>query len=481
MGADHAELAVLGALIIDPKLMDESPPVLREPGVLSARGQRLYKAIVSCHQRHGTVDAVLVKGEMENGHRDDLVALMAEALQDCPMSANARRYADVLERQARRMELKNLALGLKEAIDNEDTPGTIREHLEILGSHLEPSYKKDLQPLDLQKVMDEEAEPVPWVVPGWLALQDFCVIGGEPATGKSVLALDLALALATGAEFLGMKVLGQFRVLYLDEEMPPALARRRIRMMMRGRELEPDQVALRYYNNNGLNLDQAESRLALRAVLDDFQPQVLMLDSLIRFHDRPENDNTEMAKFVRDVLRPIQTEYGTTVVALHHLAKPGKDKSKELGHRLRGASDLRAAVDHLWGLEGDPAGKTRTLTQDKNRWAEMAVPVSTVYIENDDRTSAVLKGETRSKDTEGIILDMLSDAQGEGVSRPTMIAELNAQGYRAADRLVSQTLKKLIREGTAKKNKIGRRMHYWHVDYAPQSALDFTENEGDGD
>lgn len=473
MGVDReAEVALLGALLIDAELIKASPPVLREPGVLSVVGQQLYKAIVSCNDRHGTVDALLVSAEVKNGDREKIDTLIAEALTDCPMSKNARRYADVLERNAKRGELVNLVASLTEAVREEDGPARIREHLDVIGEHVGESASRTIEPLDLKQVMDEEAEPIPWAVPGWLAEGDTLVVGGEPGTGKSVFAMDMALALATGGEFLSMKITKQLPVLYIDEEMPPALARRRLRMFMRGRELEPSDVALSYYNNNQLNLDHAESRLVLRNVLDACRPKFVVLDSLIRFHDRNENDAKEISNFL-EMLKGLQSEYEFGWIILHHLSKPGKDKSKELGHRLRGSSDIRAACDQIYGLEGDPSTPMRTLTHDKNRWGEPARPLTMMYAENEDHTEATLSGKVRSDDAASVIIDALlsEDVEEDGLERPTLVDFLEAKGFKSAERLATQTLGRLTAQGTLRKAREGRRTRYWHKKHAPQQQL----------
>jgi hypothetical protein len=475
VAVDPAEVSLLGALLIDPELIKADPPVVREPGMFSRTGQLLYRAIVDSNEKHDSVDAVLVMGEVANGEQAAVQALLVEAMQDCPLSANARSYVTLLERKSKRLEMRSLVAGLAEAVEKEDGAARVREHLEGIDAQLDPASTRKLQHLDLTAVMDEESVPVPWAVPGWLAKGDFAVIGGEPGTGKSVFALDLALALSTGTTFLGLRVQGMYRVLYLDEEMPPELAKRRLRMLIRGRELEPEQVSLRYFNGEQLKLDQADSRLALRRVFDEWPPDFIVLDSLIRFHSGNENDNSEMARFYAQ-MRSLQSDYEFGWVALHHLAKPGKDKSKELGHRLRGASDLRAVVDQLYGIEGDSATRVRTLTHDKNRWADTSLPMMLVYAETDDRSEATLSGESRTHDAEATIRCLLVDAKEDGVSRPTIVSALTAEGYKAAERLASSVLGKLVGQGTARKHKQGRRMHYWHKDHAPQHAMGFEEN-----
>lgn len=469
-----AEIALLGALLIDPKLMTESTPIISDPMMLSANGQRLYAAIQACWERHQTVDLILVMAEVEEQYKQRVQDLAAAGLEQCPMSKNARRYADILQRRALRNETLNQAVTLREAVESGDSPARVREHIEALVALIDGvPGESTLQPFDLREVMDEPDTPVPYVIDGWLAKRDFAIIGGEPFTGKSVFALDLSIALASGTQFLGKyKVEDQYRVLYLDEEMPPTLARRRIRQILSGRMLEPEQVALEYYNSCKINLDRPESRLALRVVCDRFQPQWIVFDSLVRFHQRDENSNSEMSRFF-EIMKSFRDEFDAGLIALHHLAKPGgKDASKKLGHRLRGASDMEAVVDQLWGLTGETSTDVRTLEHEKNRWGHMSPPMTMVWNESDDGRIATLTGDTQSRNAEQVILDLLEKAGKAGCPRAVIVQVLEADHTKASAAKISTSalgkLKKLSLVGMV---MTGRNAHYWHKEFAPQGSM----------
>jgi RecA-family ATPase len=468
---NEAELALIGALIIRPALLEESPPIVREPGILSPLARSIYETIVETYDHCETVDAVILHGAMSPELSKQALPFIAAAMESCPLPANARHYAGVLERKARRSEINNLAAALQEAVKEGDSPARLQEHVEGLASLVEDDAEPGghkLEYLDLANVMDEEPEPVPWLIPGWLAQRDCAMIAGEPGSGKSTFAVDMALAIATGGEFLGtLKVPEQHRVLYLDEEMPERMARRRLRQLITGRELEPDQVSMRYFNRQRINLDRPESRLALRHVIEEYEPGVVVLDSLVRFHSRDENSNSEMSEFY-DMLVELGEEYLLTWILLHHLAKPSKDKSKQLGHRVRGASDLRAAMDQLYGLEGDSATSMRTLIHDKNRWGTPSLTMSMVYQESDDGLSATLMGNSQTKNAANLIIDLLVDAAADGVMRQDLVSNLDSAGYDAASRVATTVLGKLHGQGTiVKRKELGGRVRFWHKDSTP--------------
>ncbi len=469
------EASLLGALLLKGELLDEQPPIIRDAGIFSPRGRRVYDAIVQTHAEHGCVAAGLVSAAMSNGHADEPYALFCLAVEHMVVPDQARAYAAALEKAVARTELIARAEALKSAVTEGDDQARMREHLEGLQDlvdHVDMQQDK-VVPFDLQVVMDEPDEPVPYVIHGWLARRDFVVIGGEPGTGKSVFALDLAIALASGTEFLGaFKPDEQYRVLYLDEEMDKQLARRRIRQLVGGRQLEPGDVDLHYYNSSGMNLDRASDRLRLRGILEELQPQWVVLDSLIRFHSRNENDNSAMSEFFA-MLKELRVEHECGMLALHHLAKPSKERSSELGHRLRGASDLRAACDQLWGIEGDTMTDVRQLKHDKNRWGRCSPTLTMAWEESDDATTAQLTGGATATDAAEMIEKLVFDSGVRGISRPDIIQVLRAD-YSAgsAAKIATAALGKLVGQGTLRKHRRGSRMHFWHKDNAPQMSME---------
>jgi len=460
-------------------LLEEQPPVISDAGVLSPRGRRVYDAICRCHKAHGCVEHGLVSAEMPNGHTTEPTRLALMAIENLVIPENARHYAKQLERFVARSELVTRAAQMHEAAEKGDDQARLREHIDGMQELVEGVHEASLGPkaFSLREVMDEPDTPVPYVIQGWLAARDFVVVGGEPGTGKSVFALDLAIALSSGTEFLGsFRPDKQQTVLYLDEEMDRQLARRRIRQLVGGRQLEPEDLAMHYFNSSGLNLDRAESRLQFRVLLEQHEPDWVVLDSLIRFHSRNENDNSAMSEFF-EMLKAMRVEYGCGIIALHHLSKPSKERSNELGHRLRGASDIRATIDQLWGIEGDTNTDVRQLKHEKNRWGRRSSTLTMAWDESDDRSTATLSGGSTASNAEDMLIDLLQDAGEAGMGRQGIIQVLRADySENSAAKIATQALGKLCGQGTLMRHKRGRRMHFWHKDHSPQMTI---EEEGE--
>ena len=332
-----------------------------------------------------------------------------------------------------------------------------------------------LNPLDIDAILRTPPIPIPWVIEPWIVRGDIVCNAGEPKVGKSLVALNLAAALVSNTPFLGaLQVLGgPYRIMYADAENNEAMMSRRIRRLLVGLEMtggEFPSESLRYFCEPGLKLDDEAWYEEFVRVVDDFEPDFIFLDSLIRFHRGDENSNAAMSAFFCDRIKPVATKYRAGIFMTHHLSKPGPNSySGDLCHRVRGASDILAAVDQLWTLELDTSGHL-LLRHERSRWADTAPPIS-INIEDVNGGEGVrLTIEDVPVSVEGLLLQSLREAEAGGVLRKDIVAALRDAGLRAGDRLASKALGRLHERGVVRKLAEGRDMRYWLREHAPADA-----------
>jgi hypothetical protein len=192
--------------------------------------------------------------------------------------------------------------------------------------------------LDLTK---PPADP-DWLVDGLLCKGDLGLCIGEPGVGKSWTSMALAVAIAEGSgTFLGRKVSkSPSRVLYVDEENPEPLVPLRLRKL----GLTDRGVArFRYLHRQGIRLDKNPGPLLEEAL--DFNPELIVIDSLTRVHTKDENNAGEMAKLFNDGIVPLARSTGATCLVIHHV---NKTESNSSFVRSRGSSDLSGVIDTGW-------------------------------------------------------------------------------------------------------------------------------------
>ena len=231
--------------------------------------------------------------------------------------------------------------------------------LENLHSLLESSQGQSRwRPLDLT----QEPPPVDWLVDNLIVRGASHILMGEPGIGKSWLTMALCLGVVRGTEWLSHPVLHKGRVLYADEENAEGLVFHRLRRQLGMTDEEARNV--RYLNNQGIMLDRDPDSFIDEAL--EFGPQLIVLDSLTRFHMGEEDKAGPMAQLYNMALKPLARETGAALVLLHHA---GKTDSNSSYRRSRGSGEIIANVDI--GIDARQSGiNTMTLATFKSRFRQ---------------------------------------------------------------------------------------------------------------
>lgn len=459
------ERALLGAALVDPQQL----PQLREAAEFFAWPNRgIAYALIQLADEGIEPDIVSLRHKL-NGDLDAVGGpqYLVDLMTGVPKGRHAPHYVRQL-RDLRARESSVTALrGALEAYQQGDPPERVRELLEAAEAGLYDGAVRALDPLDLAEVFDATEETIPWVLEGWLAAGESVLIGGQAGIGKSVLILDLALALASGeTEFLGMQVDQPQRVLYLDEENGTPLVRHRLRRMLRGREhgnVSAGKLPVSLHVKPGINLDDPAGLYAFRRLVEESEPDWIFLDSLVRFHNREENDNAAMASFFRNRIEPLRREHGFGLVILHHVAKPSTFLHRDRLHDMRGASDLVNQADCVWSYTRD--GAERKLAVCKSRWTTDGEELLIRLAETGD--SATLTAEAPDSSVETFIGIQLVMAADRGVLRPDLIdnyADETGKSPDAAKQAIGRGLAKMRGRGAIRQEKDGRANRIWLAD-----------------
>jgi len=198
--------------------------------------------------------------------------------------------------------------------------------------------------IDGLDLLAKKIETPPWIIPNILPAGGCTIVAGQPKAGKSWATLDMALAIASGGEFLGHQVVEPGRVLYLDAETPEWALQERLRHLAAGRRLDTDALKrIRIMPAAWLNLsEQPDFDRLFNTILRD-PPDLVVIDPLVRFHTLDENSASEMSPWLQ-AIRSL-TSPRTAVLLVHHMNKGSADNGRRDGQNLRGTSDLHGWYD----------------------------------------------------------------------------------------------------------------------------------------
>jgi hypothetical protein len=207
-----------------------------------------------------------------------------------------------------------------------------------------------------------------WLVEGLWAEEAVGIVGGEPKCCKSFLALDLAVAVASGTPCLRQyPVARPGRVLLYAAEDALHLVRRRLEGICGAAGVALADLDVQVITAPTLRLDHVGDRDRLAATVAALGPRLLVLDPFVRLHRIDENVSGEVAPLLA-YLRELQRRHQVGVVVVHH-ARKGAAHARA-GQALRGSSEF-----HAWGdsnLYLRRVGDQLTLTVEQRAAASVA-------------------------------------------------------------------------------------------------------------
>ena len=206
----------------------------------------------------------------------------------------------------------------------------------------------------------------PEVVADLLDAEAVSVLYGPSNSGKTFLALDLALHVADGRDWFGRKV-RQGGVLYLAAEGAEGV-RRRFDAFVSHYRVERSSLPFALLPA-AVNLLDKKARQALDETVDAFRsrfgvgPTLVVIDTLARAMPGADENSGEAMGSLIEAVDALRRATGGHVLLVHHT---GKDKAKG----ARGHSSLRAAVDTE--IEVGDRGVARVT---KQRDKELGAPI----------------------------------------------------------------------------------------------------------
>ncbi len=208
------------------------------------------------------------------------------------------------------------------------------------GRTIDDVVRERLPILDWQQLWDDDTEEE-WILEPLPPARRLVAPYSPPKVRKSLLMLELAVAVATGAEALGTTPDRPRRVLYVDfENDPKADVRSRLQAM--GRQ-PADLTNLCYLSFPTLaGLDSEIGSQELMAAITVYGCEVVVIDTVSRSVTGEENENDTWLSFYRHTGLKLK-QAGVSLIRLDHT---GKDESKG----QRGGSAKVGDVDAVWKL-----------------------------------------------------------------------------------------------------------------------------------
>lgn len=197
-----------------------------------------------------------------------------------------------------------------------------------------------------------EIPPRAWMVEGVIPESSIGMLYAWRGSGKTLVSLDLALAIARGGEWIGYKVPEPRSVLYIDGELPLPDLRQRL-VMQSGPAGAPENLFILSSedlaaDHRGLNIAKKEDQDAITNLLTELasklgnQIGLVVIDNWSALVDGLEENSNDLGVVKRWLI--MLRHFETSVLIVHHAGNSG---------RQRGGTGKEDILDYSLKLTGE--------------------------------------------------------------------------------------------------------------------------------
>ena len=214
----------------------------------------------------------------------------------------------------------------------------------------------------LSELLANQPMDAGWLIKDVWHADAWGIVGGEAKSHKSMLTLEMAIAVASGEPFLGkFEVHRNGPVLIIQEENDadyylPDLMYKMLRERGlfpspaiwtegRDRQLAPTRnLPIRFLNQSGFNLTDPEHLERVRDEVERIRPVLIIFDPLYSMLGGVDETKAHEVRPILNWLRKLSKDSSAAVVVCHHWRKKqGKSDTSRAGQRLSGSNNF-----HNW-------------------------------------------------------------------------------------------------------------------------------------
>ncbi|MDA2916069.1 AAA family ATPase [Nitrospinae bacterium AH_259_B05_G02_I21] len=298
----------------------------------------------------------------------------------------------------------------------------------------------------------------PLIEGGLLPTKSIAFISGTAKQGKSVLALNMAINLASGTPFLGQFHVPIVRkVLYINAEIAEESLRERLKIMLAGNGPHPRKGHLLHLSRRDIKLDNRDHIARFGRLVERYRPDVVILDPLSKFHSADENSASEMMRLLSGLDTLVQ-EYGISLVIVHHHGKPNPESRRRGAQLMRGSSTMFDYGDGYitmthWKSEGGSSLAKLTFE------LRNAQPIPPLVVCRDNETlwytveAEISHGSAKLTPTD--VVNVLKASGGEMMRQDLITTVGDRLGV--SDRTVERAIEEAGKRGVVQAVKVGGR------------------------
>jgi archaellum biogenesis ATPase FlaH len=211
---------------------------------------------------------------------------------------------------------------------------------------------------------------IDWLVEGVIKQGSLVMLGGAPSGGKTYVAIELMMSVATGKQFFEAFPTKQGDVVFIACEGRDSIIRRATawqNLKNDGVDVENVFISRQEMVVCGPEIAEISSESMAKFIQKSkIIPKVVFIDTMnYSLGEAKENDANDMTEYFRKIANNLIRKFGCTVVLVHHTSKNGDD--------IRGSSSIRGALDSLFFVSQSKTGQFK-VENDKHKDREKMAP-----------------------------------------------------------------------------------------------------------
>lgn len=330
-----AEDSLLGAIMLQPSLLETIKLTVVAADFYQPKAQELYNTMLQLHDRGMPVDVVTISGELRGEF--DRTWLM-EIQNETPSISRAPHYANMVIAESRRRQFIALGSQVQELAYAGADPDEIMQAADPRMNMLVRPRNAALD--DLMEIAEWEAmarqvdDSEPWLIPH-LAKRRWriMVVAGE-GVGKMTLLRQIGLHAAAGLDpWDASRHITPIRVTHMDFENSAssilhqnALANRSMDLV----KMTQGRYSL-FHREQGIDIRNRVTRSEIEAVIQRTKPDLVVMGPLYKMFRRNRSEDWETpAGQVAEILDDLRTRYNCAIMIEAHAAKASQGAMREL-------------------------------------------------------------------------------------------------------------------------------------------------------
>jgi hypothetical protein len=336
----EAEANLLGACLIDggaTLLAAQAGGAV--PAWFSTPLHRLtYEAICNLYARCVPFDTAVLAEELRSSGRLEEVGGLPAIVgltQRVPTTAQAAYYIERVRSYFRKREQLRIATALREAVNSDDEDEVRRQQARLLELAETNGQLGTLPvPMDYNQLCNSSLSPPVPVIEGLLHRGAKMVLGGGSKTYKTWSLSDLAISVASGATWWGLKTYPG-RVLYINLELDPWHYRDRLQRIAAAKATSPgSNFEVWNLRGHAADLEKLMPDLLSRTVGKGYA--LIVIDPIYKVLGRREENAAEQMAELLNLLEKLAVQSGAAIVFGAHFSK-GNQAGKEAMDRISGS------------------------------------------------------------------------------------------------------------------------------------------------